>query len=300
MPRIKYRSINFRGNVREMIAQANEIIEAYSAKGFRLTLRQLYYQFVSRDLFPNTQQSYKKLGSAVNDGRLAGLIDWDAIEDRQRGVKVLASWDSPADIISSAARSFRIDKWAGQTYRPEVWVEKDALVGVMADVCNELQIPYLSCRGYTSQSTMWECAQRLQGIIDGEQTPIILHFGDHDPSGLDMTRDIRDRLSMFMGGTEVDRLALNMDQVRKYKPPPNPAKEADSRFEDYVRAYGKSCWELDALDPEKLAALVRKQVLALRDDTAWAKAEKAETKQRRVLTAMSRRFDDVSKFLGVR
>lgn len=139
------------------------------------------------------------------------------------------TWDDPADWIRSGARQFAIDKWATQPYRLEVWIEKDALAGVFRRVCSELQVPYFSCRGYTSQSEMWEAAQRLARWEQAGQTPIVFHFGDHDPSGIDMTRDIKDRLDLFgaSGACHIDlrRLALNMDQVEQYSPPPNLSLE---------------------------------------------------------------------------
>src|SRR5258707_4874441 len=200
MPLIKYRNFRFSGATLAMIAKANEIVEEYRGQGFDLTLRQLYYRFVSRDLIKNTQKEYKRLGGIVNDARLAGLIDWNSIVDRTRSLRALPHWDSPSEIVESCAAQFNVDRWEGQPYRPEVWIEKDALVGVFERVCRELDVPLLSCRGYTSQSEMWGASQRMlahsrnrNGRRTG-QTPIVFHFGDHDPSGKDMSRDIVDRL----------------------------------------------------------------------------------------------------------
>jgi hypothetical protein len=232
MPKIKYQDLAILRNPAKLavVKQANAIIAEYQAQGFDLTLRQLYYQFVARDLIPNRLQEYKRLGDIINDARLAGLIDWLAIVDRTRNLKDLAHWNDPPEIVDAVAEQFRIDKWRTQPYRVEVWIEKDALVGVIEGVCQDLDVPFFSCRGYTSQSEMWSAAQRLRKHAKGDQTPVILHFGDHDPSGCDMTRDIQDRLRMFIGKhLEVRRLALNMPQVDEYNPPPNPAKISDSR-----------------------------------------------------------------------
>ena len=276
MPKISYQDRNFSESSVKIIEQANVIITDYSAQGFRLTLRQLYYQFVSKDLIKNNQKEYKRLGSVINDARLAGLIDWEAIEDRTRSLKSLSHWDSPKDILDVCSQQYRIDKWATQKFRPEIWIEKEALAGIFEGVCHELDVPYFCCRGYTSQSEMWAAAMRLEKYIDKEQTPIIFHFGDHDPSGIDMTRDIRDRLEMFMGGLELQRLALNMDQVDQYSPPPNPAKATDARFSGYIKTYGDESWELDALEPSVLANLVRNSIDGIMDNDAWDKAEKRE------------------------
>jgi hypothetical protein len=202
MPKICYIAKRFNAEHQGLITLANSIIEDYHAQGYDLTLRQVYYQMVARDVIPNTMQSYKRLGGIIDDARLAGLIDWTAIVDRTRNLRSLSHWEDPAEIISSAASSYRIDKWANQSYRPEVWVEKDALVGVIGQVCERWDVPYFSCRGYTSSSEMWAASQRLKRHARKGQTPIIFHLGDHDPSGKDMTRDITSRLELFMG---VDR-----------------------------------------------------------------------------------------------
>src|SRR5208337_2838972 len=152
MPKIKYQEINLRKDSLALIDVCNKIITEYTAAGYILTLRQLYYQLVSRDVIANKQSEYKRVGSIVNDARLAGLIDWDALEDRTRNVRSIAHWDSPEQIIAAVADQYAIDKWEDQNVRPEVWIEKDALVGVIERICNELDVAYFSCRGYTSQS----------------------------------------------------------------------------------------------------------------------------------------------------
>lgn len=298
MPKILYVPKDFRPDSLAIISQANRIIAEYQAQGFQLTLRQLYYQFVARDLIPNRQKEYKRLGSIINDGRLAGLIDWNAIEDRTRNLEKLSTWGSPAGIVSAAASSYRTDKWARQPFRVEVWIEKEALAGVFERVCNELEIPYLSCRGYTSQSEMWVAARRLRSWWNKGQQVVVLHFGDHDPSGIDMTRDIVDRLGLFEARLDVRRLALNMDQVAQYNPPPNPAKTTDSRFAGYIRVYSSESWELDALEPSVLAGLVRANVLALRDEALWREAVDEQEEGRGALSAAAERWGDVTVFLN--
>src|SRR3954471_20656066 len=125
MPKVCYEECGFGPARLAMIAKANEIIATYAAQGYDLTLRQLYYQFVARDLIPNRQSEYKRLGAIINDARLGGLLDWDYIVDRTRNVRSMATWGDPSDIISASARQFRIDKWEHQPTRVEVWIEKD-------------------------------------------------------------------------------------------------------------------------------------------------------------------------------
>lgn len=300
MPKIKYVDRKFGATALETIRQANEIIASYEEAGYVLTLRQLYYQFVSRDLITNEEKSYKNLGSVINDARLAGMIDWLAMEDRTRNLKKLADWESPEQIVAAVAEQFRIDKWDRQDYRPEVWIEKDALAGVIERVCSELQVPWFSCRGYTSQSEMWVAGQRILGYLRDDKIPIVLHFGDHDPSGIDMSRDIVDRLEMFVDGygeVDFERMALNMNQIEEYEPPPNPAKVTDSRAKVYIDKYGHESWELDALRPEVLAELVRGKILAIRDEDAWKNSLEEEDEHKRLLGEVSSNWDKLTRKL---
>ncbi|KKL29027.1 hypothetical protein LCGC14_2369240 [marine sediment metagenome] len=140
MPKIAYINVKFRAGSLAIIAKANSIIEEYAAQGFTLTLRQIYYQFVARDLIANKQTEYKRLGSIINDGRLAGLIDWQSIEDRTRNLEHNPHWDGPEEILRSVHRSYGIDLWSTQPVRPEVWIEKEALVGVIEPVCQDLDV----------------------------------------------------------------------------------------------------------------------------------------------------------------
>jgi hypothetical protein len=292
-PKIRYVSQDFQDSTLGLIERCNSIIAEYEAQGFVLTLRQLYYQMVARDIIRNRQSEYKRLGSIVNDARLAGLIDWLAIEDRTRNLLSLAHWDHPSEIIKAAGAQFRTDLWAGQDYRPEVWIEKDALLGVIEGVCDELDVPHFSCRGYTSQSEMWVAAQRLLRYAKQGQTPVIFHFGDHDPSGRDMTRDIIARLKLFMGGVKVERLALNMDQVERYDPPPNPAKTTDSRYAAYIAEFGEESWELDALEPAVIAELIRTALQKLIDSDSWEEEQARISRHRKELGLVASSWNKV-------
>lgn len=273
----------------QLIEKANEIISDYRINhNMNLTLRQLYYQFVQLGLIPNTQKQYKVLGSVINDARLAGLVDWNAIEDRTRNLAGVNHQHSPEGAVKATIARYELDKWSDQDYRVEVWIEKDALLGVIENVCVELDVDYFSCRGYTSQSEMWRAGHRLKDYLKAGQKPIIIHLGDHDPSGKDMTRDILDRMKMFCGEEiEVDRIALNMTQVRKYNPPPNPAKLTDSRCEGYIKKFGNKSWELDALNPTILETLIRKTVLQYRNTKRFKKILKTQEKHVELLTAAS-------------
>jgi len=249
--------INFRKRTLAIIDKANDIITEYSGG---LTLRQLYYQFVARGLLPNAKKSYEDLGRVIGNARLAGLIDWNAIIDRTRTTNSNSHFESPEEILTTAAETYQLDSRADQDIYVEVWIEKEALIGVIEPVCRALDVLYLACRGYYGLSAMWQAAGRFhEAEVIGKKT-VVLHLGDHDPSGLDMTEDIKNRLMGFGAQTEVERLALNIDQVKQYKPPPNFAKETDTRSKDYITEYGKESWELDALDPKVITGLIKNAV----------------------------------------
>jgi hypothetical protein len=320
MPRIAYISKDFSAQSLEIIERSNAICAEFQRQGINLTLRGLYYRLVARDLFPdsrrwrkvdtgrwvrdedgtkNADPNYKWLGDIINDARLAGLVDWNYLEDVTRNLRSLAHWDDPESIMDSVASQYRIDRWAVQPRHVEVWIEKDALLGVIQGVCNANDVGYFSCRGYTSQTAMWEAAQRLMRIQrEGSQDLVIIHLGDHDPSGIDMTRDIETRLNLFGCYPTVERIALNMDQVRVYDPPPNPAKLTDSRVTGYIEQYGDESWELDALDPSVLIALIQDEIEVWRDADLWEQETAKQDRERGQLAAVRERWNDVVALVG--
>ena len=292
----QYKDIHFRDSSLRLISLVNAVVSEYSRKGYELTLRQVYYQLVARGFIPNNERSYKNIGNLVNDGRLAGLIDWLAITDRTRNLRGHSHWNTPARVINSAKYSYMLDKWENQPNYVEVWVEKDALVDIVGQACSPLDTPYFSCRGYTSQSEMWAAAQRFLRQED-RYGRYIIHLGDHDPSGIDMTRDIQDRLSMFGADVEVKRVALTMEQVKKYNPPPNPAKITDSRCGKYIEEYGEESWELDALEPQMLTSLIADEVTALRDDDIYNEVCERESTDKAELDMICKNYDRVVQYL---
>lgn len=260
----------------------------------------MYYQLVAQHGLPNRQSEYKRLGEVLANARMAGLVSWTAIEDRTRNLETRAAWESPQDIIDDTARAYHIDLWEGQNYRPYVWVEKDALVGVVEHACQPLDVGYFSCRGYTSLSEMWAQAMRMiQDVRDRHQQPVVIHLGDHDPSGLDMSRDIEERLDRFIGAhlpgkyVVFERVALNMPQIREYDPPPNPAKKTDARFAGYAELHGDESWELDALRPDVLNGIITEAVDRYRNQALFDVRRRQLERERKSLWRVSRSWEDV-------
>ena len=249
----------------EQLQVVNSIIEEYAEQGYILTLRQLYYQLVSRDVIANKQSEYAKLSTLLVKGRMAGVVDWNAIEDRIRVPFIPYSVDDIDDAISDTINQYRLNRQDGQDVYIELWVEKDALSGVLKRITSKYHINLMVNRGYSSCSAMHDAYERLERQESEGKKTVILYLGDHDPSGLDMIRDIEERLNEFGVNPEVRQIGLTMKQIKKYNPPPNPAKITDPRARNYIAEFGNVSWEVDALTPEVLHKLVKDNVEELID-----------------------------------
>lgn len=268
----------FAGKSEALLTKINTILEDYASQGYSLTVRQLYYQLVTINAIPNNQQTYKNIVALVNDARLAGRIDWDAIVDRARALLRPRNWEDAPDALRWVHGQFQIDKWKDQAWHVEIMVEKQALEGVLEPICSRLDVAFTANKGYSSATMMYEAGKRMERKAADGKKLLVCYLGDHDPSGIDMTRDVTERLDLFSRSTEirVNRLALNMPQVRRYSPPENPTKQTDSRTPDYINKFGQSCWELDALNPDVISKLIEAAVLKVRDEELWEKAVREE------------------------
>lgn len=321
----------------------NDIILEYQKQGYVLTLRQLYYQLVTRDVIPNIQSEYAKLSILLKEGRMGGMVDWDAIEDRLRKPSSPPSWDSPKDIMVAVTNQYELPRQKGQNTYLEVWVEKDALSGVLKRVTEKYHVPILVNRGYSSASAMFDSYKRFKRSIDIKKRCIVLYLGDYDPSGIDMIRDIRSRIQEFFAGDsgfqfmiqdtleeedekmeafawladqdnapdeedvadyDVDEyvnlfipyyfdkyfkivpIALTMQQIKKYKPPPNPAKTTDPRAKDFIALHGSTSWEVDALRPDVLSKLLEEAIISNIDQEMFLKMVRRENTDKKKLKSL--------------
>jgi hypothetical protein len=276
----------------DIVLLCDQILQSYFARGFTMSLRQLYYQLIARNTFPNNEQSYRRLGEIVSRARRAGLLDWDMIVDRGREMHCPEFFAKPQDILQRAINSFKLDKWADQKNYIEVMVEKQALEGVLGPVCAKLEVPFMANKGYSSDSAMYEAGHRMrERHAIGKKRVHVIYLGDMDPSGIDMTRDVGTRLRLYsMVPVEVHRVALNIDQVHHYNLPENPAKMSDARAAAYVAEFGESSWELDALDLQVIADLVKDKVKDLRDNDRWQSSLRREEQQRESMADLVENF----------
>lgn len=320
MSKIKFRPAALSEENLARLEMINSIIEEYRGQGLILTLRQLYYQLVSRDVIPNTIKEYKKLSVLLVEGRMCGIVDWSAIEDRLRQAETPSSWETPLSILESAIHSFQLPRQKGQKNYIEVWVEKDALSGVLSRVTEKYHIPIMVNRGYSSASAMHEAYNRFRYAHNRKQKIRVLYLGDHDPSGLDMINDVKGRILEFFFGQhyvqgkrnkkvpsemfeemlysnqgldfDIIPVALTKEQIRLHKPPPNPAKMADPRAGEYVKQHGKKSWEVDALNPETLNRLLEESISEYMDHKQYKRMVSLEGKDRKKLVDLKPYLED--------
>jgi len=285
----------------ETIRIANQIIEEYSDDGYTLTLRQLYYQFVGRGLLEeNTQRAYKNMGVLITRARNNGDLSWDGIEDGGRGVNgIQCVEEDDHEVVSGLERLLSLDFWRRQENYVEVWVEKEALINVIRRACGSLLCPYMPTKGYLSASEAWRAGRRFRDARRQGKNVVMIHLGDHDPEGIDMTRDNTERLEKYSeGSVDVRRISLNMDQVELYDPPPNFAKESSSRYETYVNQFGiEECWELDALEPKVIVELIKQEVEGLIDRDTWKAVRDEQAEKRHHLAKVADNWDQIKDLI---
>lgn len=260
-------------NQLELLNSIQHIVEEFQRQNIRLTNRQTYYQLVAGNIIPNADKVYKRICTFLTDARYGGYIDWDAIEDRGRVAHRHSEWGNVKSFMDDVVGAFRLKRWSDQDEYIELFAEKQAVESVLAPLANRYHIHFGYNKGYSSAAMMYELSKRLVDQIYAGKTVKVLYCGDHDSSGLDMIRDIRERINEFLTSgndafeiSEVEEvfdiipLALSMEQVEQYHPPPNPAKISDPRARWYIEQYGQSSWELDALRPEVLRDIVERGI----------------------------------------
>jgi hypothetical protein len=239
-----------------------------------MTIRQLFYALVVRELLQNVQADYKRVSRFMTISRLDGRCPWEWIVDRSRPVYAPNVWRDPAGYAQAVQRSYRKDYWAMQPEYCEVWVEKDAVIGSISDLCYELGVTVRPYRGFNSTTKTHEAGEWLSGIAK----PItIFYCGDHDASGRCIDTEGPKRVMKY-GKVKfrLKRLAIHKSDIRKFNLPPQRVKDTDSRAPAFREKYGNDTVELDALAPVELRRRIRSAVEALMDRVAWDRAVAVE------------------------
>ena len=290
---------SFSADHMDIISKSNEFMRDYEAQGFKLSLRQLYYQFVATvPGFANTDASYKRLGGILTHARYAGLVPFEGLEDRGRKCEVPNNQTDPAATLEHLQYRYGEDMWEDQDTYVEVWVEKDALSSVIERPCNRLRVPFMACKGYMSSSAQYEAGKRFLAAHEAGKRLLLLHLGDHDPSGIDMTADNKRRLELFTEcRVDVRRIALTREQIEEHNPPPNPAKVTDSRAKAYIAEHGDTSWELDALRPAVIDKLISSELTEVVDPARWNAKQALEEENRKLLRRVETHAAEVFDFV---
>ena len=269
----------FKKRGRGMAQESLDLIEAMYAAAEAaqpITGRGVGYKLFAATLISSMEESeMQRVYRLLRVARERGDIPWEWIVDETRELEICSSWADPAAFVRTVSRAYRRDFWLHQPRRVLIVSEKGTVRGVLAPVLNEFGVGFRVMHGFSSATAVYDIAQDCDG-----RPLIILYIGDYDPSGMFMSEvDLPERLAKYDGDhVQVKRIALTQAH---HSLPWFPAsdKKGDTRYPWFVRNYGDRCWELDALDPNDLRALVRKAIRRKIEPIAWkrcAVVEKAE------------------------
>ncbi len=273
---------------------SERIVSRYAAGA--LTIRGLHYQLVGLGM-TNSMRHYKRVVTAMIAARREGLIHYGTFSDHDRGMESQTDWEetiyenaieSGKDSIKFWMEYYRTNRWENQEYYPELWIEKKALIGTFKRPCDNWDVALSACKGYPSLTFLYEASQRFDEAEGKGKKPIILYFGDYDPSGEDIPRSIKENLWKDFGvDVEVKRIALMEDQVVKWNLPPAPAKSGDSRTASWD---GLGQVELDAVSPERLSVLINNSIQDIFDDDAYNELQEREDQEREQYQAELKKY----------
>lgn len=267
-----------------IIDLAHEILSADNP----MTVRQVYYQLVSRQVIENNRSQYQAVSNALVAARQEGLIPWEWLEDRLRKPREVAMWDGLADFSKWAGAVYRRDTWASQSQYFETWLEKDALSGIFMDVQRPYGVTLNVGRGYDG----WDSIRNAAGRMGDGDGMTVLYFGDFDPSGEDMFRSLRERLGFFGCCPTLIKCALTADDIRRYNLPPDFAKKTDTRAAGFIAKNGDVSVELDALPAAVLRQRLTREIVARIDVPALEAVHRQERREKQLLLEALAGFDE--------
>jgi hypothetical protein len=282
----------------KVLDRAKQIREIILDIESRMTLRQCFYQFVVRQILPNTKSAYRAVGRAKKVALRLGLIEPGWIVDRSRRVWKSRSWAGMREFIEHQADLYQIDYWRDSPVRVEVWLEKEALADVVFVATNEYNVPLYPCKGYAGDAFLEEAIEEL----DRDSRPVFIGYtGDWDPSGEDMERVLREKLG-HANQVVFERIAILEDDIRRYNLPTQKVKSdeealrlgkkkrGDPRARGFLERHGDQTVELDALRPDELQRRVRKFIEQHVDLDWWERMHDQAERERETFRAFSDRF----------
>lgn len=255
----------------DLLGAIHEILEGETST---ITIRHLFYRLVGLNVIPKTELAYKGLCGHLSRWRKSGGVPYNAFSDSTRWHIKPPMFDGIADALRRTRESYRRNMWADQTHYVEIWVEKDAIAGVIVDVTSEWGVPLFVCRGFASLSSMYSASLTFKEARRGGKEVTIFHLGDYDPSG-HAAADAIERAfrESFDCSINFQRIAILPEQIEEFNLPTRPTKQSDSRARNWQ---GSECVELDSTPPSELRSLVENAITSLIDWYKWEQLKQVE------------------------
>jgi predicted acyl esterase len=262
----------------ELLSDVNAIVGAEEGP---ITIRHLFYRLVGLGVIEKTEKAYKSLCSHLSRWRKREEVPWDAFSDSTRWHISPPMFDGIADALRRTRQTYRRDLWATQPYYTEIWVEKDAVAGIISDVTSEFGVPLFVCRGFASLSSLYSASLTFKKVQRRGKAVAIYHLGDYDPSG-HAAADAIERTfeEQFDIGLNFERIAILPEHIEEFNLPTRPTKESDSRSRKWS---GTECVELDSMPPAELRRLVEDAITSRIDRHAWNQLKKIEREEQETL-----------------
>ena len=281
-----------RGETRET-KHRKQLILDWAEQNHPVTVRQIFYRLSTLDAVPKTENGYKMIGRLCTKMRRAGEIDFDWFADNTRWMRKPRTYNSIQDALSYTAETYRRALWQNQAGLVEIWLEKEALAGVVHEVTEKWDVPLMVVRGYPSLSFLHTAAKEIIRATQKGKISHIFYLGDYDPSGLDIYRAIVEDLNGFAPDAQMtmQRMAVTQEQIREWDLPSRPTKKTDSRAKGFT---GESV-ELDAITPDNLRQIVSECIESVVDSDALEKTLHIEQLERESIPNLLESLSDPSE-----
>jgi hypothetical protein len=254
--------------------------------GYPMTVRQVFYQATVHNLAPKTEAGYAMVQSDLVIMRRAGDLPYGWLADNTRWQRKPRTFNGIEEALEDTARFYRKSLWADAACYVEIWLEKDALSGVLYPITSRYDVPLMVARGYASLSFLHSAAEYIDAL---EVPTFIYHCGDYDPSGVNAGEKIEETLREMAPGADLtfERIAVNPDQIAAWNLPTRPTKQSDSR----ARGFAAESVELDAIEPNTLRAIVEEAIERHLPPEQMAVLEAAEQSERTILHGLIQRLN---------
>ena len=262
-----------------------EILDGYD--GDRISIRHLCYRLASVGVIPKTEAAFSLVGKHLAKWRFDGRISFNRFVDSTRWYYGAKTFDDLEEALANTAETYRKNLWQEQRHLVEIWVEKEAVAGIVSPVGNSWGIRTFVCRGFASITSTWEAAETFKEAIESGKDPVILYLGDHDDSGHKIDRAIFEKHFGHYGIRDlVDfrRVAVLPEQIEELNLPTRPPKKAWD---------GGDCVEIDTLSSEQIRTLLEDEIKALINPREWNQLQTIEAEERetaaKILVAYQRK-----------